>query len=103
MSQDLSSVMNGVMWMQVVMAMVFIGARMYTQHFIIHNIGWDDTFMLVNLVRVFPYTIMSLILLRMNPLTLDPDHIRWLCSLHLRRHSLRCRQEDRSHTQRRLL
>jgi hypothetical protein len=44
--------MNGVMWMQVVMAMVFVGARMYTRHFIIHNIGWDDTFMIVNLVSV---------------------------------------------------
>jgi hypothetical protein len=51
MSQDLSSVMNGVMWMQVVLAMLFVGARLYTRHFIIRKIGWDDIFMLVNLVR----------------------------------------------------
>jgi hypothetical protein len=53
MSQDLSSIMNAVMWIQVLVAIIFVGARMYTRHFIIHNIGWDDTFMLVNLVRVF--------------------------------------------------
>jgi Na+(H+)/acetate symporter ActP len=55
MSQDLSGVMNGVMWTQVVVAMLFVGARLYTRHFIVRNVGWDDIFMLVNLVGVrFP-------------------------------------------------
>ncbi|KAF2679917.1 hypothetical protein K458DRAFT_258432, partial [Lentithecium fluviatile CBS 122367] len=47
---DLSSVMIGVMWMQVVFAIAFVGARIYTRYYIIHNVGWDDTFMAVNLV-----------------------------------------------------
>jgi Na+(H+)/acetate symporter ActP len=51
MSQDLSGIMNGVMWTQVVLAMLFVGARLYTRYFIIRNVGWDDIFMLVNLVR----------------------------------------------------
>ncbi|PVH93927.1 hypothetical protein DM02DRAFT_694622 [Periconia macrospinosa] len=53
--QDYAPILNGVMWTQVVIAIVFIGARLYTRHYLINNIGWDDTIMVVNLVTLIGY------------------------------------------------
>ncbi|CAI6334873.1 unnamed protein product [Periconia digitata] len=55
--QDFASVLNGVMWAQVVIAIIFVGARMYTRHYLINNIGWDDIIMGVNLATLIGYTI----------------------------------------------
>ena len=48
--QDFGPTLNGVMWASVVIATAFVAARMYTRHYIINNIGWDDIIMVVNLV-----------------------------------------------------
>lgn len=47
---DFAGILNGVMWFQVALATVFIALRLYTRHYIIRNIGWDDILMIVNLV-----------------------------------------------------
>ena len=48
--QDFGPTLNGVMWASVVIATAFVAARMYTRHYIINAIGWDDIIMVVNLV-----------------------------------------------------
>lgn len=48
--QDFAGILNGVMWTQVVLALIFIALRMYTRYFIINSIGWDDIVMVINLV-----------------------------------------------------
>ena len=55
MVQDYPPILNGVMWAQVVLAIIFIGLRMYTRYFIIRKVGWDDIVMILNLVRVLPF------------------------------------------------
>jgi hypothetical protein len=50
MVRDFGIILNSVMWAQVVLAILFIGLRMYTRYFIIRCIGWDDIVMLVNMV-----------------------------------------------------
>ncbi|KAF2119517.1 hypothetical protein BDV96DRAFT_642538 [Lophiotrema nucula] len=57
MVQDYAPILNGVMWTQVALAATFIALRMYTRYFIIHNIGWDDIIMLVNLVSFIGYVV----------------------------------------------
>lgn len=47
---DFADILNGVMWFQVALGCIFVGLRMYTRHYIIRNIGWDDILMIVNLV-----------------------------------------------------
>lgn len=48
--ESFASILNGVMWFQVVIATVFIALRLYTRHYIIRNIGWDDVLTVINLV-----------------------------------------------------
>ncbi|KAF2202044.1 hypothetical protein GQ43DRAFT_414482 [Delitschia confertaspora ATCC 74209] len=48
-------ILNGVMWTQVVIAIVFIAARIYTRRIVINSVGWDDMLMLVNLVTFILY------------------------------------------------
>jgi hypothetical protein len=50
---DFASILNGVMWFQVAIASVFIALRLYTRHYLIRNIGWDDVLTVVNLVSPF--------------------------------------------------
>ncbi|KAF2029516.1 hypothetical protein EK21DRAFT_67629 [Setomelanomma holmii] len=52
---DFASILNGVMWFQVVLATVFIALRLYTRHYIIRNIGWDDVLTVVNLITLIGY------------------------------------------------
>lgn len=47
---DFADILNGVMWFQVVLGSILVGLRMYTRHYIIRNIGWDDILMIINLV-----------------------------------------------------
>jgi hypothetical protein len=54
--EDYANIINGVMWTQVVLAAIFIGARIYTRYFIIRSIGWDDIIMGVNLVSNLLHT-----------------------------------------------
>lgn len=49
---DFADILNGVMWFQVGIASVFIALRLYTRHYIIRNIGWDDVLMILNFVSV---------------------------------------------------
>ena len=49
--QDFAGILNGVMWTQVALAIVFIGLRFYTRYFVMRSVGWDDIAMLVNLVN----------------------------------------------------
>ncbi|KAF2186545.1 hypothetical protein K469DRAFT_749640 [Zopfia rhizophila CBS 207.26] len=55
MLRDYSGVLNGVMWTQVAIAIIFIGLRMYTRQVIIRSVGWDDIVMLVNLISFVLY------------------------------------------------
>jgi hypothetical protein len=48
---DFSSILNGVMWSQVVLGTFLVALRMYTRQYVVRNVGWDDVLMLVNLVR----------------------------------------------------
>ncbi|KAI1075005.1 hypothetical protein F5B20DRAFT_573723 [Whalleya microplaca] len=50
---------NGVLWMQVALAAVFVGLRLYTRIVILNNIGWDDyltAFSLVLLILFSAFT-----------------------------------------------
>ncbi|OSS52702.1 hypothetical protein B5807_02425 [Epicoccum nigrum] len=47
---DLGPVLNGVMWMQVVLSSVFIVLRIYTRYYLIRSLGWDDFMMVINLI-----------------------------------------------------
>ncbi|KAI8943346.1 hypothetical protein NX059_001363 [Plenodomus lindquistii] len=53
--EDLTSILNGVMWFQVAFACIFIGLRLYTRQHIIKNMGWDDVLMIVNLATFIGY------------------------------------------------
>ena len=53
MTTDYANIINGVMWVQVVLAILLIGLRMYTRYYVMHSTGWDDIIMLVNLVDIF--------------------------------------------------
>ncbi|KAF2247694.1 hypothetical protein BU26DRAFT_487386 [Trematosphaeria pertusa] len=53
--QDFAGILNGVMWTQVVLALIFIALRMYTRYFIINSIGWDDIVMVINLITFIGY------------------------------------------------
>ncbi|KAF2179193.1 hypothetical protein K469DRAFT_674553 [Zopfia rhizophila CBS 207.26] len=55
MLRNYSGVLNGVMWTQVAIAVIFIGLRMYTRQVIIRSVGWDDIVMLVNLISFVLY------------------------------------------------
>lgn len=48
--EDYGAILNGVMWTQVVLAIIFIGMRLYTRYFLISSLGWDDMLMIVNMV-----------------------------------------------------
>jgi len=47
---DYGPILNGVMWLQVIISSVFIVLRIYTRYYIIRSLGWDDYMMVVNLV-----------------------------------------------------
>lgn len=49
-TQDYASIINGVMWTQVILGVIFVALRLYTRYFLVHSIGWDDLLMIVNLV-----------------------------------------------------
>ncbi|KAH7066270.1 hypothetical protein BKA63DRAFT_158866 [Paraphoma chrysanthemicola] len=53
--ENFASILNGVMWFQVVIATIFIALRLYTRHYIIRNIGWDDVLTVVNLITLIGY------------------------------------------------
>lgn len=50
MIDDYAGIINGVMWTQVVLGVIFVALRLYTRVFLIQSIGWDDLLMIVNLV-----------------------------------------------------
>ena len=50
MIDDYAGIINGVMWTQVVLGVIFVALRLYTRVFLIRSIGWDDLLMIVNLV-----------------------------------------------------
>ncbi|OAK94201.1 hypothetical protein IQ06DRAFT_330277 [Phaeosphaeriaceae sp. SRC1lsM3a] len=52
---DYADILNGVMWFQVALATILIALRLYTRHYIVRNIGWDDVLMIVNLVAFIGY------------------------------------------------
>lgn len=58
MIDDYAGIINGVMWTQVVLGVIFVALRLYTRVFLIQSIGWDDLLMIVNLVccisSIFP-------------------------------------------------
>lgn len=43
---------NAVLWVETVVAAVFVGLRVYTRKFILNNLGWDDYLSVVALVRI---------------------------------------------------
>lgn len=47
---DFGPILNGVMWLQVILSSAFIILRIYTRYYIIRSLGWDDYMMVVNLV-----------------------------------------------------
>jgi hypothetical protein len=51
---DYGPILNGVMWLQVIISSVFIVLRIYTRYYIIRSLGWDDYMMVVNLVSEAP-------------------------------------------------
>ncbi|KAJ4352018.1 uncharacterized protein N0V89_007364 [Didymosphaeria variabile] len=54
-TEDFAGILNGVMWTQVVLAVIFIGMRLYTRYFLIQSLGWDDLLMIVNLITFIGY------------------------------------------------
>lgn len=42
---------NGVLWAEVVVAMVFVGLRLYTRRVILNSVGADDILAVACLVR----------------------------------------------------
>jgi hypothetical protein len=86
--QDYASTILVVMWIQVAIAIAFIGMRMYTRYFLIRSVGLDDIIMLFNLVRPM-HCPSNLLLLKPPALFLR------LCRLHNDRSHLRHRQEVR--------
>lgn len=54
MIDDYAGIINGVMWTQVVLGVIFVALRLYTRFFLVQSIGWDDLLMIVNLVCRFP-------------------------------------------------
>ncbi|KAF1967959.1 hypothetical protein BU23DRAFT_481807 [Bimuria novae-zelandiae CBS 107.79] len=55
--EDFSAILNGVMWTQVVLAIIFIALRSYTRFFLIQSLGWDDLLMIVNLFTFIGYVV----------------------------------------------
>ncbi|PSN65310.1 hypothetical protein BS50DRAFT_496366 [Corynespora cassiicola Philippines] len=55
--QDFAGILNGVMWTQVALAIVFIGLRFYTRYFVMRSVGWDDIAMLVNLLTFIGFVV----------------------------------------------
>jgi hypothetical protein len=51
---DYGPILNGVMWLQVIISSVFIALRIYTRYYIIRSLGWDDYMMVINLVSQDP-------------------------------------------------
>ncbi|KAI0004696.1 hypothetical protein F4779DRAFT_599511 [Xylariaceae sp. FL0662B] len=47
---------NGVLWMQVALAAVFVGLRLYTRTIILNNIGWDDYFTVLSLILLIIFS-----------------------------------------------
>jgi hypothetical protein len=56
---DYGPILNGVMWLQVIISSVFIVLRIYTRYYIIRSLGWDDYMMVVNLVSVASFRSLS--------------------------------------------
>jgi hypothetical protein len=85
--EDFAPILLGVMWTQVVIAIAFIGLRMYTRYFILRSVGLDDIIMLFNLVSPLHIP---------NKLTLNPPALfHRLRRLHNRRNHLRHWQKVR--------
>ena len=80
MTTDYANIINGVMWVQVVLAILLIGLRMYTRYYVMHSTGWDDIIMLVNLVDIFWHFFIALV-----PLTMSAGLLCRLRSMHFRR------------------
>ncbi|KAF2124476.1 hypothetical protein P153DRAFT_132756 [Dothidotthia symphoricarpi CBS 119687] len=55
--EDYASILNGVIWLQLAVASVFIAFRMYTRHYIMRSLGLDDVLMLVNLATFIGYAV----------------------------------------------
>lgn len=96
---DYADILNGVMWFQVALATILIALRLYTRHYIVRNIGWDDVLMIVNLV-----SLRSLCIVDSSVLAMDRNvntkriagrlhRLRWvhICRCHLRRWKGDCR------------
>lgn len=47
---DYGPILDGVMWLQVGISVVFVVLRIYTRYYIIRGLGWDDYMMVLNLV-----------------------------------------------------
>lgn len=52
---DYGPILNGVMWLQVVISSVFIALRIYTRYCIIRSLGWDDYMMVINLATFIAF------------------------------------------------
>ncbi|KAI5927226.1 hypothetical protein F4810DRAFT_649833 [Camillea tinctor] len=52
----LGPMLNGVLWMQVGLAAVFVGLRLYTRLIVLRNVGWDDWFTVFSLVLLLLFT-----------------------------------------------
>lgn len=51
--QDYALILNVVMWVQFVLATIFIALRIYTRYFLLRCIGWDDIMIVIALVSFF--------------------------------------------------
>lgn len=57
---DFGPILNGVMWLQVIISSILIVLRIYTRYYIIRSLGWDDYMMVINLVSHTLSTALSL-------------------------------------------
>ena len=53
-SQDNSPVLLGVSWTWTVLAAIFVVVRMYSRLFLTRKLWWDDFWILVSLVCLYP-------------------------------------------------
>lgn len=91
---DFAGILNGVMWSQVFLGTVLVALRMYTRQYIVRNLGWDDVLMLVNLVRLHPFTNFNSVVRQKLKELIFEGYFHRLCWLRICWHHLWCWQTD---------
>lgn len=68
-TEDRGPAILAVSWIECVVAMIIVGARMYTRSYLIHNVGVDDWMILLALVSLSKVSIRLEIPASPSPIT----------------------------------